>query len=339
MGHYKILAEHADHECHDIVEIIVMLINTSIITSKPLKRWKQSSQIMIEKGKGHYIENLRIIQLCEADLNFCLNIIWGNKLIRHATSKDALDKAQYALPGMTCNSAVWNKVLFCDLIRQNLSTGMVTDYDATAAFDRVLHSVAYITCRRLGLPQHACLFMHHLLQQMEFHVVTGFGSSTSSFSNNSDPLHVGQGVLQGSSSAAPLFTINSDICLSAYRNLAKGATFIHPIDGSRIEDIATQFVDDKTDMLNDIGAGLRQSKHLTERDREQLFTTATNNSNTWASLLWISGGQLNTNKCYYYFLKPKYCFNSQSIKYTSKQKARGDIIIQNPSTQMDQTIQ
>jgi hypothetical protein len=101
---------------------------------------------MIEKGKGHHIENLRIIQLCEADLNFTLNIIWGNRLIRHATNEHALDKAQYALPGMTCNSAVWNKVLFCDLIRQSLSTGVLTDYDATAAFDRVLHAIANITC-------------------------------------------------------------------------------------------------------------------------------------------------------------------------------------------------
>jgi hypothetical protein len=137
MGHYKILAERADYECRDIIEIIIMLINTSIITSKPLCQWKQSSQIMIKKGKGQYIENLRIIQLCEADLNFCLNIIWGNKLIRHATTKNALDKAQYALPGMTCNSAVWNKILFCDLIQQNLSTGILTDYDATATFNRV----------------------------------------------------------------------------------------------------------------------------------------------------------------------------------------------------------
>jgi hypothetical protein len=65
---------------------------------------------MIEKGKGRNIENLRIIQLCEADLNFSLNIIWGNRLIQAATKEDALDRAQYALPGMTCHSAVWNKV-------------------------------------------------------------------------------------------------------------------------------------------------------------------------------------------------------------------------------------
>lgn len=136
---------------------------------------------------------------------------------------------------------------------------------------------------------------------MEFHVVTGFGSSTSSFCNNSDPHNVGQRVFQGSSSAAPLYTINSDVCLTTYRKLAKGATFLHPANGSQIEDIATQYVDDKTNMIDDIGAALHQKRYLTDHNKTHLFNTATNNSNTWASLLWISGRQLYTSKCYYYF--------------------------------------
>jgi hypothetical protein len=49
--------------------------------SYPLQRWLCSSQVMIEKGKGHHIENLGIKKLCEADLNFNLNIICGKKLI------------------------------------------------------------------------------------------------------------------------------------------------------------------------------------------------------------------------------------------------------------------
>jgi hypothetical protein len=36
---------------------------------------------MIEKGKGRYIENLWIIQVVEANLNFVLHTIWGHQLI------------------------------------------------------------------------------------------------------------------------------------------------------------------------------------------------------------------------------------------------------------------
>lgn len=55
----------------EIVETKLFIINVSIATSRPLDCWKQSLQIMIEKGKGNYIENLKIIQLCEADLKLC----------------------------------------------------------------------------------------------------------------------------------------------------------------------------------------------------------------------------------------------------------------------------
>jgi hypothetical protein len=141
MGHYKVIAEMANYD-ETVANILTTVINISIITSRPLARWQRSIQVMLEKGKGRHVEHLRIIQLCEADLNFVLNIIWGYYLIRSAQKENQLDNSKYALPGQTCHSAVWNKVLYCDLMRQTLSTGIMTDYDATAAFDRVLHAMS-----------------------------------------------------------------------------------------------------------------------------------------------------------------------------------------------------
>lgn len=141
--------------------------------------------------------------------------------------KKLFNESQYALPGLTCTSAVWNKVLFCDLTHQTESVGFMTDYDATAAFDRVLHEISVITCRMVGLPVSAYLFIFHLLQRMEFHIITGFGSSNISFCNNSDPLQIGQGILQGSSSAAPIYNICADVSLATYMRIAHGASFHH----------------------------------------------------------------------------------------------------------------
>ena len=61
---------------------------------------------MLEKGKGQFIKNLRIVQLCEADLNFVLNVLWGNRMTFMALKYKALDTSQYALPGSTLNSTV-----------------------------------------------------------------------------------------------------------------------------------------------------------------------------------------------------------------------------------------
>jgi hypothetical protein len=68
----------------------------------------------------------------------------------------------------------------------------------------------------MGLPLIAGHFMFNLLKNMQFHLVTGFGKSANSFHNTSDDI-TGQGVLQGSSSAAPIFILNSDISLSTYK--------------------------------------------------------------------------------------------------------------------------
>jgi hypothetical protein len=144
MGNYKVIAEMAKTN-ETVAEILIMMINILIMTDRPLKQWKKIIQVMLEKGKDWYIENLRIIQLCKADLNFILNIIWGYRLICNAQALDHFDSSQYALPGQTCHSAVWNKTLYCDLIRQTLTPGIMTDYDASAAFDRVLHAMSIIT--------------------------------------------------------------------------------------------------------------------------------------------------------------------------------------------------
>jgi hypothetical protein len=115
---------------------------------------------MLVKGKGRFVENLRNIQLCEADLNFVLHTIWGHRLICHATHHSAIDKAQYSVPGQICNNAVLNKILFFDLSRQSLSAGILSDFDTTAAFDRVIAGLSIITCQRVGLPCSAGIFMH-----------------------------------------------------------------------------------------------------------------------------------------------------------------------------------
>jgi len=227
-GHYKTLLECIRRGHPLLPQLIIDIAYISLSTASPLQRWQTASQVMLEKGKGKYIENLRIIQLCEADLNFVLHVIWGNRLIRHAFKNNALNPSQFALPGQTCNNAVLNKVLFFDLSRQTLSPGVLTDFDAKAAFDRVIAGLSVVTCKRVGLPIIAGHFMFHLLKHMTFHLVTGFGVSTESYNNTNEGI-TGQGVLQGSSSAAPIFLLNSDVSLHAYDILGIGATFYHPI--------------------------------------------------------------------------------------------------------------
>ncbi len=58
-------------------------------------------------------------------------------------------------------------------------------------------------------------------RKWEFTLLPGFGESSTSFINNEDPLHIEQVMLQGSSSAAPMYNITSDVSLAAYKNFQK----------------------------------------------------------------------------------------------------------------------
>jgi hypothetical protein len=119
---------------------------------------------------------------------------------------------------------------------------------------------------------------------MNFHLITGFGTLIASFSNDDNPQQIGQGVLQGSSSAALIFNLNSDVSLCAYRILDKGTAFTHPITGASVQDVTVQYVDDKNQFLNHLGADIS-----IEEDRENNFISLHNqacvNSETWSNLL------------------------------------------------------
>ena len=107
---------------------------------------------MLDKGKGVFINNLRIIQLLEVDLNFILGFIWSKRLSQAANKDGLFNTSQYAWSGKTCNSAVLKKVLFFDLLRQTQQAGSIVDFEAKAVYDSIIPALATVTCMRMGLP-------------------------------------------------------------------------------------------------------------------------------------------------------------------------------------------
>ncbi len=115
MGYYKAMLECIRRENPILPEIVITIVQISILTTSHLERWSSASQLMLKKGKGHFIEHLHIIQLCKAGQNFVLHVIWGHRPTRHALKHSALNTSQYALPGQTCHNTVLNKILCLDL--------------------------------------------------------------------------------------------------------------------------------------------------------------------------------------------------------------------------------
>jgi hypothetical protein len=57
MGHYKVVLDQIFQGDNILTEIIITIANISLRTSRPLLQWKKASQIILEKGKGQFIEH------------------------------------------------------------------------------------------------------------------------------------------------------------------------------------------------------------------------------------------------------------------------------------------
>jgi hypothetical protein len=73
--------------------------------------------------------------------------------------------------------------------------------------------------------------------------------------------------------------------------------------------------------------------------REKLYMAATENTNIWAQLLWVSGGNLNPNKCCHYYLDPTYSYAKQKIQYGKQKTTPGQIFLNNPATNSSTAIE
>jgi hypothetical protein len=106
------------------------------------------------------------------------------------------------------------------------------------------------------------------------------------------------------------------VSLNTYRNICKGASFIHPIQKSNLQDIGVQYVDDTSQFLNPLGLGIDSHTTDTTDLSRQLYHQACKKSRTWSECLWMWGGCLNVAKCYFYSFHPDLNYKRNAITYS-----------------------
>lgn len=94
--------------------------------------------------------------------------------------------------------------------------------------------------------------------------------------------------------------------------MGTGSACFHPIEKSIIKDTSVQFVDDTSQFLNPLGAEL--TSNSTSKIGSDLLPYASRNSQIWADSIWVSGGSLNTFKCFYYAFLPTVEYKKNTTK-------------------------
>ena len=254
--------------------------------------WKTSINTMIpKKGKKPEVENLRTINLMEAEFNFN-NKKMGRDVGACAERNKLLPKEQYgSRTGHQARHHGANKKLLYDLAHFQRKPMILCSTDAKSNYDRILHSMASMAMRRLGLPSQPITCMITTIQQMEHYIRTGFGDSdiTMSGVDNDVPF---QGILQGNGSGPVLWLAVSTPLLEMMRTRGHGIRYRTPLSKENDDFVGFAFVDD-TDLV-------QGNFKSTQIDLAQLFEEAQENINCWEGGMKATGGAIRPDKSFAY---------------------------------------
>jgi hypothetical protein len=125
--------------------------------------------------------------------------------------------------------------------------GALCSNDAKSCYDRIVHSIASLSMRRLGVPLEPLASMFLTLQQSSHSISTAFGISRENYgSNRHIPL---QSVCQGNGAGPAIWAVISTVVITMMRTAGHGFHILSAISGSLISFVCYAFVDN-TDVVH-----------------------------------------------------------------------------------------
>lgn len=206
--------------------------------------WQQGLDVMLlKKGKSELVTALRTIVLCEADFNFN-NKLLGKIAIAHAEKHNLLPNEQYgSRAGKSAIDHALHKRLWYDTLRLTRRQGIMCSNDAKSCYDRIIHSVAALAYKRIGIPDPPVHCMFRTIQNMRHHIRTAYGDSA--FFMDCSGLDIKyQGVLQGNGASPTTWALVSTPVINMLRTANEGTHITTAIREEEIHIVGFAFVDD-----------------------------------------------------------------------------------------------
>jgi endonuclease/exonuclease/phosphatase family metal-dependent hydrolase len=254
--------------------------------------WKNITDVEILKKANVYdIHLMRTIQLMNSELNLN-NKKLGRDLMTRGEKSNLIAREQFGSRKKHQSiTAALNKRLTMDLLRQKRQAGALCSNDAKSCYDRVVHSIASLSMRRLGAPIEPINSMFKSLQMAAHRIKTAFGVSEKSY--GSDRIEPLQGLGQGNGCGPAGWAIVSTPIINMMRVLGFGATFLTAISVTLVAFVCYAFVDD-TDVVHtaqDVNTSGIEILH-------QMQTVIDH----WEGGLRATGGAIVPKKSYWYLI-------------------------------------
>ena len=286
-GFYKTTAKD-----NKLAELIASMVSIPFETGYSPHRWRQSVNVHLLKKAGEYSPaKQRTIHLIEAGLSEGCKIIFSRRMMWRAKELALIPNDQFAKKNSTASDAALLSVLLFDHMRLTRTSGISIANDLNSCYDRMVHTVASLALRRLGAPKSAVRCMSRCIQYMRHHIRTAYGDSKEYYGGKeTEPL---QGGGQGNPAAPPMWIAITIILLSIMNSLIPGIEISSPITMVIVTLTVIMYVDDSTIFV--LGRDNESAEEVLQRAQGYM--------NSWCKFLWVTGGALRPEKCWYTFVQ------------------------------------
>ena len=286
-GHCKACASHPN-----LCEFEAKMRDIPFITGYSPHRWQRVVNVELLKQPDNFnVEKLRTIMLMEAAWNNNNKII-GRDLMWHAERQNLLAPEQYgSRKHRAASTQALNKKLVFDLFRQQRLSGAIGSNDAKSCYDRIVHSVAMLSMRRMGYPLPPLISMFSTLQQLRQYIRTSAGDSSTFYDGSHTNVPM-QGTGQGNGASPAIWAVVSTPILKLLRIEDLGVFFQSAIDNEEVKLVGFAFVDD-----TDLATSARGSSHLSSE--EEVTARMQKSFDTWIAGLHATGGAVNASKSHW----------------------------------------
>ncbi len=136
-GHYKAAIQDT-LSTKILAQQLIMIARSGILP----ENWSIGLQVMLEKIAGVcLVENLRAIQVYEADFNCYNQFIFGSQALQALTTSGYVPEELFSQKGSTTKETKFNKTLMADLSRQARHPMTSVSGDTAYCYDRVNHVI------------------------------------------------------------------------------------------------------------------------------------------------------------------------------------------------------
>ncbi|KAI2514379.1 hypothetical protein MHU86_272 [Fragilaria crotonensis] len=349
LGHYKaMIAKHSyseiledESEEHkqqrealtfmqsEILRVHLILMNYALERGYSYMRWRNVANSVLFKEPGNIkIHRTRIIHIYEADYNLMLGLKWRSALLQ-AEAYDQLNSGQYgSRPKRTAIDPVFLEELQLEMSRITRKTMILTNYDATACYDRIIPNLAMLASRRFESPE-VTLSNARTLEHTDYRIRTELGLATEGYQHTSDQPIYGTG--QGSGNSPVIWCFLSSILYDCYDEVAFKAAYLSPNRERRTELGMIGFVDDSNGQTNAF------EDPETIHTPKQILQKMKANATAWSRLLAVSGDHSNS-KCSYHVLTWKFTASGSPVLYNDRENY-GTVTVPDALAGEDQELQ